>query len=239
MQRKHIATLFAIVFVSSALVAHAEFKITGESSPDAPGLTGHGAVPAVAPASASVNPTPTDLRRLEAELKGLRADYDRVAQELAHLKKDFAILKENAKTDRDTAQKSADNLAAPPRSRPVKEPEPAKLEPLKERLRYTVPFGAYSQEFNPTEKAANEMIQYAKRADRVVVTGYTAGNPSPSNEQVAINRAFAVRRFLLGNGIPSDKISVGGGSGKHIADDSTPEGRIKNRRVEVDFLPAM
>jgi outer membrane protein OmpA-like peptidoglycan-associated protein len=53
-----------------------------------------------------------------------------------------------------------------------------------------------------------------------------------------LQRAQEVRSYLVSRGIPSGKISaVGIGEDRSIADNSTPEGRANNRRVELIVTP--
>lgn len=57
------------------------------------------------------------------------------------------------------------------------------------------------------------------------------------NEKLATNRAVAVRFYLFEQGIEASRLkSLGYGSSMPIADNSTAEGRAKNRRVELEIL---
>jgi len=70
---------------------------------------------------------------------------------------------------------------------------------------------------------------------RMVVEGHTDSQGSDKiNQPLSLNRATAVRDYLVSRGVPSEKISaVGMGSSKPIADNLTPENRANNRRVEI------
>ena len=78
----------------------------------------------------------------------------------------------------------------------------------------------------------------------IVIEGHTddvpvrAGRYS-SNWELSMARAYSVMRFLETHGVPPQRLS-GSGYGEHhpIADNKTPEGRAKNRRIEVDLLRA-
>jgi outer membrane protein OmpA-like peptidoglycan-associated protein len=74
-----------------------------------------------------------------------------------------------------------------------------------------------------------------KTVDSVVVEGYTDDSGDAAyNQQLSEERAEAVKAELVANGANPDKIStVGHGEDNPIADNSTPEGREKNRRVEI------
>ena len=54
------------------------------------------------------------------------------------------------------------------------------------------------------------------------------------NERISKERAEAVANFLVGNGIARNRITTEGlAFDQPVADNSTAEGRAKNRRVEV------
>jgi OOP family OmpA-OmpF porin len=74
-----------------------------------------------------------------------------------------------------------------------------------------------------------------KTVDSVVVEGYTDDSGDAAyNQQLSEKRAEAVKAELVANGANPDKIStVGHGEDNPIADNSTREGRAKNRRVEI------
>ena len=59
------------------------------------------------------------------------------------------------------------------------------------------------------------------------------------NLALSKNRALAVKTYLVGKTIAGDRITTDGfGSTKPIADNNTPEGREKNRRVEFFIIKA-
>ena len=73
------------------------------------------------------------------------------------------------------------------------------------------------------------------RANKVIITGYTDNVGAPDyNSALSLKRAEAVRDYLISLGADPTKFEVSGaGEAKPIADNSTDEGRAKNRRVEV------
>lgn len=93
--------------------------------------------------------------------------------------------------------------------------------------------------------ALKAIIPAAKEAERIQIRGYQlkthgyteADLDSPKFLKVAQERADSVRKYLIGNGVPAEKISVSA-----LAIDgfdsinSTPEGRARSRRVEVEFV---
>ncbi|RKG78147.1 DUF937 domain-containing protein [Corallococcus exercitus] len=73
---------------------------------------------------------------------------------------------------------------------------------------------------------------------RVRIKGYTdsTGN-ADANRQLSKTRAESVRRELVRDGIPQDRIEVSGeGDADPIASNDTPQGRVQNRRIEVQVL---
>jgi outer membrane protein OmpA-like peptidoglycan-associated protein len=70
---------------------------------------------------------------------------------------------------------------------------------------------------------------------RMVVEGHTdSQGPDSINQPLSLNRATAVRDYLVSRGVASEKIrAVGMGSGKPITDNKTAENRANNRRVEI------
>ena len=57
------------------------------------------------------------------------------------------------------------------------------------------------------------------------------------NQSLSEKRARSVRDYLVGKGIAANRIEVKGyGETKPIADNSTREGRAKNRRVELEVI---
>ncbi len=67
------------------------------------------------------------------------------------------------------------------------------------------------------------------------VTGHTDGVGSrPQNIALSAARADAVKTFLVGKGIAADKIATSGaGPDRPLAANDTPDGRARNRRIEL------
>ena len=75
---------------------------------------------------------------------------------------------------------------------------------------------------------------------RIQVNGYTdsTGNDG-HNQELSQRRANAVAQYLIAQGVSSNRIIANGfGSSNPIASNSTQEGRLQNRRVEIKILPA-
>lgn len=92
----------------------------------------------------------------------------------------------------------------------------------------TIQQQSYS-ELNKVVKLLND-----KPNAKIELLGHTdnVGNKS-YNLKLSLNRAKSVGRYLINKGISTDRISYNGyGSSKPIVNNSTEEGRAKNRRVE-------
>jgi hypothetical protein len=73
---------------------------------------------------------------------------------------------------------------------------------------------------------------------KVKVIGHTDSSGDPAkNLALSQKRAVAVKNYLIGKNIPTNSLSVEGlGSNKPVADNTTAEGRKKNRRIEFKVL---
>jgi chemotaxis protein MotB len=80
-----------------------------------------------------------------------------------------------------------------------------------------------------------EVLFSASEAD-VNIAGYTDDSPGqqPDNLTLSGLRALSVLEYFLSRGVPDRRFSVAGyGPFWPIADNGTPEGRARNRRVEI------
>jgi len=90
-----------------------------------------------------------------------------------------------------------------------------------------------------TAKAKLDQIAAALMAQdgnkRMVVEGHTDNIGSDqTNQPLSVNRAAAVRDYLVSRGVDAEKIgAVGLGATKPIVDNKTSENRANNRRVEI------
>lgn len=69
----------------------------------------------------------------------------------------------------------------------------------------------------------------------VLIEGHTDSvGAGASNQVLSENRASAVRRWLMGRGVPADRITARGhGEGSPVASNDTAQGRQQNRRVAI------
>jgi hypothetical protein len=86
----------------------------------------------------------------------------------------------------------------------------------------------------------DELVAYLKRKedDRIEIGGHTdnVGNAA-SNQKLSLDRANAVKDYLIGKGIDPARLTTKGyGMTQPIADNKTESGRAENRRTEVTIL---
>jgi|SRR5450631_1156986 len=85
------------------------------------------------------------------------------------------------------------------------------------------------------------LIEASKDAPLMILRGRTDGTPdTPAAGRIAQKRAIAMRNFLIHGGISPERIRVTyQATGDRVADNSTPNGRALNRRVEVEIYRAL
>lgn len=84
----------------------------------------------------------------------------------------------------------------------------------------------------------NKVVEVIKERSRpILIEGHTSSIGSTAyNQDLSIRRAESVKRFLIQHGIPADTIQIKGyGETRPKYNNSTPEGRSLNRRVEIYF----
>ena len=136
----------------------------------------------------------------------------------------------------------AEVKAAPAKEEPVAEKEAPEPVAAAENVTMSLASGATFELGGSTLSAegkaevADMVAKFeGKTVDSVVVAGYTDDSGDASfNQQLSEQRAEAVKAELVANGANPDKITtVGYGEASPIADNSSREGRAKNRRVEI------
>jgi outer membrane protein OmpA-like peptidoglycan-associated protein len=75
----------------------------------------------------------------------------------------------------------------------------------------------------------------ANPVTNVRIIGYTDSTGTDAiNDPLSVRRAASTRDYLTARGVAINRIAIDGrGSREPVADNSTPTGRSKNRRVEV------
>jgi len=101
----------------------------------------------------------------------------------------------------------------------------------------TVAFSNSSSDLRLTTEEAAQ-LQDAPNAALVTVRGRTSTNqPSAKDEALALARAISARNYLIKRGVSPLKISLNYASAMDfIADNSTPEGKLENQRVEIEMI---
>jgi outer membrane protein OmpA-like peptidoglycan-associated protein len=94
------------------------------------------------------------------------------------------------------------------------------------------------------DRLGNFLNEYPNRT--ASIEGFTDSTGSEdSNQMLSERRADSVKRYLVGRGVQSERLtSTGRGENAPVTDNETPAGRQQNRRVEVlisqtDDIPAI
>ncbi|MCF3643138.1 OmpA family protein [Rhizobium sp. TRM95111] len=93
--------------------------------------------------------------------------------------------------------------------------------------------------FHPSEEQARQLrALLANGVDYVSVRGRTDGKrPAPGDESVARRRAEAARDWLIGQGVPANRIYVNYVSaGDYVSNNRVSSGRALNRRVDIEIV---
>jgi len=114
--------------------------------------------------------------------------------------------------------------------------EPAKVEePLMVRARMHFDFNKadIKKEYIPLLKEVAKVLKENPNIN-LRIEGYTDDIGTKAyNQKLALKRALAVKNFLVKEGIKPERIQVVGfGKEKYIAENTTPIGRLTNRRAE-------
>lgn len=144
-------------------------------------------------------------------------------------------------------EKKAETPKPAPAPVVIKQPEP-KPAPVVEKKPVEEPFPIFRGLFKTNSAELNDdafgkldlVVAYMKKypAKRIIIEGHTDNTGSESyNKKLSLNRAEAVKNYLVSQGIAADRIEVVGyGEAKPIADNATPEGRQLNRSVEIKLI---
>lgn len=183
-----------------------------------------------------------DLRDSEKQTADARAQLDKqAALKEAKDKSDAEFQRQQAETARqakqdlmDSEQRTADARAELARIGAVKEEERG----LVVTLSGGVLFRSADSTLLPTAQVKLDQVAKALLAVRernIIVEGHTDSQGALSyNQGLSQRRADTVRNYLVKQGYPADRIQAHGmGEGNPIANNTSPEGRANNRRVEI------
>ena len=92
--------------------------------------------------------------------------------------------------------------------------------------------------FDMPKEACEALLQAARTATKILIRGRTDSmRANPVDQRIALGRAAAARRFLISNGIAPERIVVFFRSaGGFAVDNTTMEGKARNRRVEIETV---
>ncbi len=126
----------------------------------------------------------------------------------------------------------------------IQDPAPAADSPalqaaLNELLgRAGITFASASAAIDDRSKAvldtAAQSILAGPATTKVEISGHTDSvGPEPENQTLSLQRAQAVRIYLVAKGVPAASLTARGeGSTRPVGDNATAEGRAQNRRIE-------
>lgn len=105
-----------------------------------------------------------------------------------------------------------------------------------------ITFKSDSAELDPSFfKVLNSVNVVVKKYNKTVVevAGHTDSTGAADyNQKLSERRANSVAQYLESQGLANNRVvTVGAGESRPIADNSTPEGRQANRRVELTLTP--
>lgn len=103
-------------------------------------------------------------------------------------------------------------------------------------LVFTIRFDFASTQVDASGGRMSALVAEAKAAPLVVLRGRTDSlADNPADARIARQRAMAVRDVLVAAGVATDRIRVTWQpAGDLITEDRTPDGRSRNRRVEIE-----
>jgi len=103
--------------------------------------------------------------------------------------------------------------------------------------RVVMKFEDNSVEARVDDRLLGVMGGAARSANRIYLHGHTdAFVASETGTELAIRRAVEVRRLLISLNVDPERIRLFyRGAGNFVANNSTPEGKAKNRRVEIEL----
>ena len=142
------------------------------------------------------------------------------------------------------AQESAEAETATSTKHPVIDPVPAensqadKNQSTKSLMdqNIKVNFKFASSGLNLSKTEITDLTRFVEKCNNEIqITGYTCGLGSPDhNQQLGLARAHALKRLLISNGIPAERIiTASKGMQDPVASNKTISGRALNRRAEL------
>ncbi len=114
------------------------------------------------------------------------------------------------------------------------------VEELDDRIIIRFPFGSTEKEYDPAvDEYLDKLAERVKETgESVSLTGHTDNvGSAEANQQLAMERARAIKQILVRKGVPSDQATtISKGETQPVASNETEEGQYENRRVEVRLI---
>jgi outer membrane protein OmpA-like peptidoglycan-associated protein len=114
----------------------------------------------------------------------------------------------------------------------------ASFEGVVPELRFTVGTPEFQDSTGPAlDRLVAGLGEHGELRVKIVV--HTARNMADAKlQKLSDDRAGALRAYLVARGVAEDRIeAIGVGADTPLADDNTAEGRARNERVEIHFVP--
>lgn len=123
-------------------------------------------------------------------------------------------------------------------AKPVALSESESVEVRSQAVVFRVSHPFAKTDFKPSDVMQEELLKAARSGKHVEIRGRTdAEFDNPIDRDIAMLRALKARRFLVSNGVPLSKIRMTYlAAGGFAVDNSTPEGKAINRRVEIEAM---
>ena len=174
----------------------------------------------------------------DAQLEGLDKAKSDLSRERQNSEKTKAELEAEKKARAEAEKKAAAAMASLAEVAKVKE----EARGMVITLSGSVLFATGKYDLLPIAKEKLDEVAKAlsdQGYKSMLVEGHTDSvGKASDNETLSLKRAESVRTYLVTRGIPSDKIRAAGlGSSRPISENTTPDGRANNRRVEIVVEP--
>jgi outer membrane protein OmpA-like peptidoglycan-associated protein len=148
----------------------------------------------------------------------------------------------DAAVDRDgdgipDSEDACPNMPGPTNADPVKTGCPVliRVEPIRDYILEQVHFTADSAVILPDATRVLEAVETLLKKDTQITRLYIDGHASAhekDTQRLSERRADAVRTWLVAHGVTTQLVAAGSGDTLPEEDDTRPEGRARNRRVE-------
>jgi NitT/TauT family transport system substrate-binding protein len=179
--------------------------------------------------------------------RGAESDYNNIFKMAQEMYREDRVIKRTSdpegSVDRRFLEPISGKFSATSSEQPIAYKEPAKGAVPMATQRRSIYFEPNSAKIGLDSKAVvDEIGSFMKAYENTVVDidGNTDATGSrPLNQQLSKERAEAVKRYLVEKyGFPANRMrTVGNGPDRPVADNSTAEGREKNRRTDIKVYP--